>query len=139
MKSSGKNNILEMRSSQSGWEPPMVNQKEIARRAAAEMNITGRKACMYIFRIIPYIDALYLLVDESVRPDLIQRFCVHEGYTWDFSDEKFFHGYCIRSDAFLAFLSLLLAPHPVTRSKHSETTITLFTFFINHPPKQLLL
>ena len=120
MKSSGKNNILEMRSSQSGWEPPMVNQKEIARRAAAEMNITGRKACMYIFRIIPYIDALYILFDESVRPELIRRFCVHEGYTWDFSDEKFFHGYCIRSDACLCLSKLVDQIYRLYSAEHPE-------------------
>ena len=39
MKSSDKINILEMHSSQSYWEPPIVNQEEIARRAANVIQI----------------------------------------------------------------------------------------------------
>ena len=120
MKSSEKVNILEMRSVQSSWGPPIVNQEEIARRAAAEMNITSRKACMYFFRTAPYIDALYILFDDSVRPELIRRFCVHEGYTWDYSDEVFFHKHCIRSDACVCLSKPIDRIYSIYSTAHPE-------------------
>ena len=109
-----------MHSSQSYWEPPIVNQEEIARRAAAEMNITSRKACMYFFRTAPYIDALYILFDDSVQPELIQRFCVHEGYTWDYSDEVFFHEHCIRSDACVCLSKPIDRIYSIYSTAHPE-------------------
>ena len=94
-----KLNILEMHAQRSDWMPPAVNGTEIVRRAAKEMNVTGRKTCFYIFRTAPYIDAFFLCFNEAAVPELVRRFTFREGYVWSYDDERFFHFRCVRSGA----------------------------------------
>ncbi len=90
-------NILEMHEKPDGWEPPVVDELEIARCAAKEMNISGRETCLYVFRTEPYIDTLLIHFDEAAYPEQIRRFTFRKGYYWDYDDEMFFHLNCIRS------------------------------------------
>ncbi len=90
-------NILEMNISDNTWNPPAISEKEMAMSVRYDENALQSSDYLYIFQTTPYIDSIYIDYDTDRKPVLIRRFTFHEGYTWDFEKEEFFHENCIKS------------------------------------------
>ena len=79
------------------WNPPDLNTV-IVKNCIHEAVEKGANEYLAIFQISPYIDSLFIRCDKNEPGKFLRkRFAFHEGYTWKYEDECFFHTHCLKN------------------------------------------
>ncbi|MCR5272135.1 MAG: PcfJ domain-containing protein [Lachnospiraceae bacterium] len=89
--------LLDVFRNNNTWSPPEIPAEEMAISVSDDINARQSDEYLYVFQVEPYIDSLYIHYDDDRRPVELHRFAIHEGYTWSFEEESFFHQHCIKS------------------------------------------
>ncbi|MCR4610455.1 MAG: PcfJ domain-containing protein [Lachnospiraceae bacterium] len=89
--------MLEICPKRNLWEPPKVDIDKIISQSRDHVNAKNGDSFLYIFRITPYIDALFIEYDSEYNPRISSRFTFYDGYTWPASEEIFFHRKCLNN------------------------------------------
>ncbi len=92
-----KTQILEIHPEKNTWTPPLTDEYALVESIANDVNVRQADGFVYVFRTKPYIDSVYVRFDGNGKPSLVKRFAFHEGYVWNFSEERFFDGYCVNN------------------------------------------
>ncbi len=87
--------ILELNSRKRIWEVPCISGEEVSRALKAHQ--VPEVEYLHFFTLTPYIDFMYVRTDKDKKPECMKRFTIHEGYTWDWESEEFFHEHCVNS------------------------------------------
>lgn len=91
--------LLDINKSDNTWIPPEIDARGLALSLKNDMNAQQSMEYLHIFKVVPYIDSIYIEFDADRKLVVIKRFAIHEGYRWSIDDEEFFHSHCITDES----------------------------------------
>lgn len=90
--------MLELKIGQNSWKPPELSEEEVMRLIMAKVPTSDEyHEYLFILRIRPYIDALYVDYKYKGEPCIgrAERFVFHDDYAWTAEQEQLFQELCL--------------------------------------------
>lgn len=109
--------LLNMR--ENTWQLPYIDLNEKIREAGMAPN-NNKSEYFHIFKVLPYIDAIYIKYGSDGKVDEVHRYAFHEGYAWDYYDERVFQERCISEEWCAYSGDLMNEIYNFYNTKHSE-------------------